>query len=186
MEKLHGKPLLSGLSGIFKWSVLKANLLIFVFVSVLVSLIGEKLPRRLYSYKRSLFRVRGWEDGGRIYEKLFNVKKWKGRLPELSDVLHSRFSKKHLRALTHDYLVEFLVESCKAEFTHWMIILVSFLFVLWADIAIMFRVVLLANLLNLPYIIIQRYNRPRIIRLLKKSEEEGYGSMPFSNQPTLT
>lgn len=168
----------------FKWTAFKCNVLIFIAVSLIISLIAERLPARFYDYKKRLYRERKWEEGGRIYERFFFVKKWKSKLPELSDYIKTIFSKKHLQSLKGDYLSVFLEESCKAEFTHWVIILSSLLFYFSTDLFTASRILFLAAALNMPYIIIQRYNRPRIIRLLKKSEEEGC-SLQY-HQPTLT
>lgn len=152
-----------------KLKILKVNLIIFLIFSLVVSFVAEKLPAGLYSYHNWLYKVRKWEKNGAFYEKIFIVKKWKCRLPEISDFVKSRFAKKHLKNNSRDYLYRFVTESCKAEFTHWIIILSSLLFFFWNDAVSALLVVFIAVLLNLPYIIIQRYNRPRLLRLLKKS-----------------
>ena len=147
----------------------RVNLLIFILFSVILTLLAEQMPRGIYNYKKWLYRERKWEEGGRIYERVFFVKKWKSRLPDIGDFLKWRFSKKHLAGTKSDYLYRFLIESCKAELTHWMIILSSFLFIFWGGLVTFSRILLLAAMLNGPYIIIQRYNRPRLVRLLKNS-----------------
>lgn len=148
----------------------RINLLVLILISIALTFICEIVPTQLYNYKRWLFRERSWEKGGRIYECLFRVKRWKSKLPDISDFLKWRFSKKHLNALNGRYLHIFVIESCKAEFTHWMIIFSSMLFGFWADMLNALAIFLTACLLNLPYIIIQRYNRPRLIKLLEKSD----------------
>jgi hypothetical protein len=152
----------------------RLNLIVFILISILLTFICEKVPNRIYDYKKWMFRERKWERGGRIYEYLFRVKLWKGRLPDISDFLKWRFSKKHLAELNGQYLYIFITESCRAEFTHWMIILSTTLFGFWADTLNVFAIFLTACVLNLPYIIIQRYNRPRLLNLLKKSGMGGY------------
>lgn len=147
----------------------RVNLLIFILFSLTMTIVCEKMPSDLYSYKKWLFRERKWEDKGRIYERLFRVKSWKSKLPDISDFMKWRFNKKHLAESGSDYLSIFLTESCKSEFTHWMIILSTLLFRLWSDFTSTFFFLLLASVLNLPYIIIQRYNRPRLIHLLKRN-----------------
>ncbi len=148
----------------------RMNLLVFILFSVILTLLAEKMPHGLYNYKKWLYRERKWEDGGRLYERVFFVKKWKAHLPDIGDFLKWRFSKKHLVDVRTDYIRRFLTESCKAELTHWMIILSSFLFIFWGGLVTFSRILLLAMVLNGPYIIIQRYNRPRLVRLLKRNE----------------
>lgn len=150
------------------------NLLVLILISVALTFICEKVPDQLYNYKKWMFRERSWEKGGRIYESLFRVKRWKAKLPDISDFLKWRFSKKHLDTLNDRYLHTFVIESCRSEFTHWMIILSTMLFGFWADLLNVFAVFMTACLLNLPYIIIQRYNRPRLLRLLEKGNISAY------------
>lgn len=152
-----------------KLKATRMNLLLFILFSVILTLLAEKMPRGIYNYKKWLYRERKWEDGGRIYERVFFVKKWKSHLPDIGDILKWRFSKKHLADVHTDYLNRFLTESCKAELTHWIIILTSFLFIFWGGLVAFSRILVLAVVLNGPYIIIQRYNRPRLVRLLKRN-----------------
>lgn len=166
----NGKVLLSGagVAQFFKATALKVNILVFLGFSLGISLITEKLPEHFYCYKKKLYRERKWEQGGRFYERVFLVKKWKDKLPEFSDFLRVLFSKRHIASTNENYLKLFLSESCKAEFTHWVIIGSSFLFLFWTDLLGTVKMIFIAVFLNMPYIIIQRYNRPRLIRLLNK------------------
>lgn len=157
-----------------KLLILRTNLFIFLVFSVVISLITEKLPKCFYFYDTWLYREKKWEKGGIIYERLFLVKKWKDKLPEISDFIKCLFVKKHLKSTKTNYLRKFLLESCKSELTHWLIILSSFTFIFWTDFMSMVRVLIIATILNLPYIIIQRYNRPRIIKLMKKNVVHDY------------
>jgi glycosyl-4,4'-diaponeurosporenoate acyltransferase len=154
---------------------LKENLLIFILFSLVMTIVCEKIPIKVYNYKKWLFRERKWEHGGHIYEHIFRVKRWKSNLPDISDFMKWRFNKKHLAESSSDYLSVFLTESCKSEFTHWMIIFSTLLFQLWSDLISTLLIFILAFILNLPYIIIQRYNRPRLIRLLRRANVGRYG-----------
>ena len=154
------------LLSMFKFIFFRVNLLIFVLISLAMTVIGEKIPNKIYFYKKWLFRERKWENGGRIYENCFKVKRWKSKLPDISDFVKWRFNKKHLVKVDNEYLSIFLTESCKSEFTHWMIIMSTAFFNFWNDTATTILMLVFSCVLNLPYIIIQRYNRPRVIRLL--------------------
>lgn len=152
-----------------KFSFFRVNLLVFIFISLAMTFICEKIPSKVYYYKKWMFRERKWEKGGRIYEKLFKVKKWKAKLPDISDFMKWRFNKKHLGEVDNNYLSTFLTESCKAEFTHWLIILSTLLFNIWSDFESFLIIFIIAFVLNMPYIIIQRYNRPRLVKLFKRT-----------------
>lgn len=156
-----------------KLQIFKINLILFLAFSIVLSFAADRLPKKLYSYRAWLFRERAWEQGGRFYERHLYIKKWKCRLPEISDFIKSYFAKKHLKNNSPDYLEVFLRESCKAELSHWLIISSSVLFLFWSDFASALGIFLLAVILNLPYVIIQRYNRPRLVRLLRKDTAHG-------------
>jgi glycosyl-4,4'-diaponeurosporenoate acyltransferase len=110
------------LAGIIRIKFFRVNLLIFILLSLGMTLICQEMPARIYCYKKWLFRERKWEHGGHIYERFFSVKRWKSNMPDISDFMKWRFNKKHLAESNSDYLSVFLTESCKSEFTHWMII----------------------------------------------------------------
>jgi glycosyl-4,4'-diaponeurosporenoate acyltransferase len=158
--------------------IVKSKFLVFIVISVIWTLVPQKLPTSTYDYTRWLYRVRDWENGGEIYERLFRVKSWKSKLPDIGDFFKWRFSKRHFRSSGKSYVRTFLMESCKAEFAHWMIILSSPVFLLLGGPKAFFEFFLLSTVLNLPYIIIQRYNRPRMIRLLDKEAQSAYELAP--------
>ena len=165
-----------GILNLIRLKMLKFKLLIFVLVSVIWTAVPQRLSSRIYNYRLWLYRQRKWEQGGRFYEKYFHVKAWKSHLPDIGDIFKWRFSKRHLQTSACDYIQKFLAESCKAEFAHWMIIVSSFVFVLLGSLSAFFEIFSLSAILNLPYIIIQRYNRPRLIRLLQINAPQHYES----------
>lgn len=150
--------------------ILGLNLAVFLGFSVIITFFCSKLPKSIFDYKKWLFRERAWENNGQIYQNIFRVRVWKRFMPELSDFIKSIFPKKTIKEYNTLYLSNYLAESCRAEMTHWNIILSSVLFSLWNDASNSFIMAVIAVILNMPYIIIQRYNRPRIIKLLEQKE----------------
>ncbi len=142
------------------------NLFVFLIISIINTMISIKLPISIFHYDSWLFRVRSWEKNGQIYQWYFGVKKWKNQLPELSNFLSFLFSKKQMMQYSPDYLVRFALETCRAELVHWCIIFSSLIFSVWSSIGMSILMIFIAAVLNLPYIVIQRYNRPRILNLL--------------------
>lgn len=61
-----------------------------------------------------------------------------------------------------------MIETQRAELTHWFLIPPAFLFFLWNPAWAGWVMVIYALVVNLPFIMIQRYNRPRLERVLKK------------------
>ncbi len=138
-------------------------------LQVSAALIALAIPDKSYNPYSFFYRSHRFEKEGKIYEQLFAIKKWKHLLPDGGAMFKKRgFKKKKLDSFSKENLEKFLVESARGELTHWLAIIPFWIFGFFAPpyfIAIMFGYALLVNM---PCIIAQRYNRPRIIRLLKK------------------
>ncbi len=148
------------------------NLLLFIFLSILNTVISIILPESFFIYVKWMFRDRKWEHGGTIYQKLFSIRKWKDKLPELSDIFRKTFSKKKLYSFNVEYLTKYIIESCRSELCHWMIVISVIIFSSWFSEDMLNLIFVLAVILNVPYIMIQRFNRPRIVNIMQKNEEK--------------
>ena len=103
--------------------------------------------------------------------KDLRVSRWKQILPDGSIVAKSRgFRKKKLQSFTFEYLERFMVESCRAEMTHLLAILPFWVFWFFTPPYVPWMMLVYALIVNIPCIIVQRYNRPRIMRILQKRE----------------
>ena len=149
----------------------------FIIISVCVTLTSMLFPHKLLNPNNRLFREKSWESGGEIYQRLFKVRSWKALLPELSDFFKKLFSKKRIKAFDAEYLQSYIIESCRAELTHFCIIGITLLFPLWAGFSVSVVIIYISILLNLPFIVIQRYNRPRIQRLLIRTRHHAFSGI---------
>lgn len=143
----------------------------FLVSSIIVTFISTKLPERYYNYRAWLYKERKWERNGEFYQQVLKVKRWKGHMPEIADFIKSAFPKNSIKEFTNEYIEKYLLESCRAEFAHWCIIASSIMFLFCEGTAAFIFILLIAIILNAPFIIIQRYNRPRIIRIMKHKGE---------------
>ena len=110
--------------------------------------LGQALPRKWFCAEKAPWRSAPWEKGGRIYLKL-GIRKWKDHLPDMSRLMPDMVRKD----LGSDPAV-LVQETCVAECVHWALTL------LW----------LVYNVLgNVSFIVIQRYNRPRLQKLAEKT-----------------
>ncbi len=126
-----------------------------------------RLPDAFFGPDNFLFRTRPFEKGGQFYETAFRVTRWKGLLPDGGGWSKKKgFRKKQLESLEPEYLRRFLAESARGELTHWMAILPFWVFGFFLPPAVIPFMLAYALLANLPCIIAQRYNRPRIQRYL--------------------
>ena len=117
------------------------------------------------------FREQAWELGGKIYEKL-HIKKWQSRVPDVSQVLHRWMPRKRLHVgVTAETVRTMISETCTAEVIHDLLNLAGLrLLGLWtgAGGVIVYLIYVLFG--NLPFILVQRYNRPRLKVLLTRLE----------------
>lgn len=114
-----------------------------------------------------LLRARGFEDAG-WYRRRLRIHRWKDRLPEAGDLFAGGVSKRELGSLDDDGLRAFVIETRRAELGHWWAMACSPLFVLWNPPLASVLLVAYGVLVNLPFIVIQRYNRLRINTLLAR------------------
>lgn len=107
-----------------------------------------------------------WEEGGRFYERIFAIKRWKDRLPDAARWLSGGFAKGMLSARDPEYLARFIRETRRGELCHRMAIYCVPAFLLWNPWWASLVIFVYALAANLPCILVQRYNRLRLTRLL--------------------
>lgn len=129
-------------------------------------------PKRLYNPDLSFYTEHSFEK--KLYKKL-QVAKWKDKFPERGGMVG--FSKKSLKS-PHDpaYIDQFIMETCIGEFVHYLWGIFGFLslpltFLVDGTTKHIHVFVIMATLnlfVQLFFSIIQRYNRPRLIRIKNK------------------
>ena len=156
--------------------VLPKPLFVFLRFASIVGLLGipaffwgEKVPRRWFDPGKFPFRSFKWEQEGRIYEKI-GIQYWKNHTPDMSKHFQKTFAKQGNLLRSPEHLRKLVAETCSAEFVHTVLILLSPAFVLLMDECGVLAMVLyiLGNLVSL---IIQRYNRPRIMKIIQRIEQ---------------
>jgi glycosyl-4,4'-diaponeurosporenoate acyltransferase len=146
---------------IIAWFVIHMGVVLFII----------HIPSIFFNLEGWLYRTRGWEKSGDIYTKIFKIKKWKEYLPDGSKLLrYKSFPKKNLVEKNGPYFTSFLTETCRAELTHWIIMLFAPPFFLWNKPGVGLIMIFYALIENLPLIMAQRYNRIRLKRVLEKEE----------------
>lgn len=131
-------------------------------------LIDPFLPNAWFSPDRPSFRPRSWEDGGEFYRRVLRIDRWKDRLPTFAGP--RGFAKKRLAGTDGHYLGRFITETCRAESNHLRAIGSVVVMKLWTPFPLWLVMIVLATLGNLPFVAIQRYNRPRLQRALALTE----------------
>lgn len=127
-------------------------------------LLGRCLPSSLL--RAEFFPCFSFEQEGRIYECL-HIKAWQNKLPDMSRVLPGALPKKRLEGHYKATLPDMVRETCAAELTHALLCVTGlYCLRLWPGSGGAVLAVLNA-LVNGLYILIQRYNRPRLLRLMR-------------------
>jgi glycosyl-4,4'-diaponeurosporenoate acyltransferase len=133
-----------------------------------VSYLMTHIPLSSFDARSWLYTKRKWEKDGRVYEKIFLLKRWKKRLPDGAAIFKEGFKKKHLKNLDLVYLDNFIRETCRAELTHWIVFLFGPVFLVWNLEWVGIVMIAYAISVNFPCIITQRYNRIRLKRVYSK------------------
>lgn len=157
---------------IFYLSNTQMVLLFFILwpvIQVGSALLALYIPDKYYHYDKLPYKIIKLEKNGSIYQSLFKVKKWKHLLPDGAKAWKKKgYEKKHIKNFESSTINKFLIESCRAELTHILPILLVWIFFLFTPFYIGLIMVIYSIITNLPCLIVQRYNRPRLISLLKK------------------
>ena len=144
----------------------------FALIGASGFLLGRVLPKGIFHGDRFPFMCFKWERQGAVYN-LLGVKKWKEKVPDMSRILPKVMPSKRLpRSFTAGQVELMVQETCVAEMTHTLLAVVGvgcvFLwkgFWGWAASVVYM-------LCNIPDIIIQRYNRPKLMRILQRAREK--------------
>ena len=119
---------------------------------------------------RKWFTPRNWEKA--LYKTL-RVKKWKGRMPSYAP---DNFDTKQ-----HS-LKEIAGAMCQAEIVHETIVLLSFLPIaataVWGEFMVFLLTSLAAAAFDMAFVIMQRYNRPRIMKLMERKSQVSKNNTP--------
>jgi len=150
------------------WIVI-INFLLWFIIHISIAYFGTILPIKYINIDSWLFKQRKWEKNGKFYESYFRIKKWKELLPDGSTLFKKGFKKKRIVSSNTEYFNIFIIEVCRAEFVHWLVILFSPLFFIWNYPFSGFIMILYAMIANIPCIIAQRYNRIRFKRIVSNS-----------------
>ena len=121
-----------------------------------------KLTNYDLDYRHPWFQPRKWEA---VFYKRLRVRSWKGKLPTYAP---SQFS------LESQSLHRVIQNMCGAELVHEIIMVLSFLPLLtvplWGEFWVFLITSALAAVFDSIFVMAQRYNRPRLVRIYEKQE----------------
>ncbi|MEO7429293.1 MAG: hypothetical protein ABIY48_07905 [Acidimicrobiales bacterium] len=160
MPALHLSTLAIAAANVVAWAVIHAGTGYGV----------HRLPVTRLQHDGWLLRARSAEDDGRLYERL-HIRHWKDRLPEAGALFAGGVTKRHLPGRDRVGLERFVAETRRAERGHWLAMAGGPIAVLWNPPIGAVLMVGYGVAVNAPFIVVQRYNRLRVARLLRRSAE---------------
>jgi glycosyl-4,4'-diaponeurosporenoate acyltransferase len=142
------------------------DIVVWFLIHLGMAWLFTRLPDSRFNPAGFICRPRPWERSGRLYDRVFAVKRWKGLLPDGAALFAGGFRKRHLADRSPAYYRQFIVETCRGEAAHWAVILCVPVFFIWNTGWANLVMVVYALAANMPCILAQRYNRLRLQRLL--------------------
>lgn len=138
-------------------------------LGVVSFVLGRLVPKEWFDYTRFPYRSFAFEKGGKIYEAI-SIAKWQSRVPDMSRIFPKLMPAKKIPARPDEQtLLVMIRETCAAEATHTLLMLAGLgVIVIWPCVWGVMLYLVYAILGNLIFIIIQRYNRPRLVRLYER------------------
>ena len=167
--------------GFFRCFVYLTSLGMFTFFA------GRFIPKSWIHPDDFPYKSYRFEKRGKLYDKL-GVRKWQSKVLDMSKLFPKFIPQKKLDGDVMAALPLMIKETCIAELIHWLLVLPGFCCLYLWEGAGGVVIVILYELGNIPYIIIQRYNRPRFIAMLKRMEKRNgkiavSEDSSFSTQP---
>lgn len=146
-------------------------ILYLLIISIIVFFIGRFFPRKWINENKFPFKSFQWEKSGKIYDNI-GIKKWKTKLPDASIVLNKIIPKIYPKKRMNNKEIKkaevLLKESCVAEGTHKVVSILGFgCILIWKSFGGV-TISIIFYLFNVPFVLIQRYNRPRFMKAVKK------------------
>lgn len=138
-------------------------------LGILSFVLGRLVPKTWFDYTRFPYRTFAFERNGKLYEAL-RVSRWQSRVPDMSRLFPKLMPPKKMPARPDEQtLLVMIRETCAAEATHALLMLAGLgVIVIWPCVWGVMLYLVYAILGNLIFIIIQRYNRPRLVRLYER------------------
>lgn len=146
-------------------------ILYFAVTGILGFIAGRLIPKKWFRYDAPPYRCLPFEKEGAIYNKL-KIKAWQNKVPDMSRIFPRLMPPKRLDPKADAAALRVMLqETCAAEFIHSALCITGLgcFFIRGSRYKGLFYI-LYVLLLNLPFIIIQRYNRPRLAKLLRRYE----------------
>ncbi len=155
----------------YGWAVAYGTVAVLFCVDAFWSLVVRYgFPARWLDPQKPCYRVPHRETRG--YRRL-KIRRWQGYIPEMGQLVH--FKKDHLHSSDPAYLYRFAKETVYAEWMHALSILGTIPVPLLCGAQMLYCTIpicVVNVLFQIPPILIQRYNRPMLLRCYARKQRE--------------
>jgi glycosyl-4,4'-diaponeurosporenoate acyltransferase len=149
------------------WTI-ALDVVAWAIVHATAGYIAHRLPLRWLGRDVGPLRLTAAERRIGVYRRL-RIARWKDRLPEAGALFAGGMSKRHLPARDAVGLARFVAETRRAEWAHWPALAAVPVFALFNPPVAAAAMVAYGVAANVPCILVQRYNRARLVRALARS-----------------
>ena len=134
------------------------------FISLYAFFLGRGFAHLEFNPDVFPFKTAKFEKDGKIYEK-FGIKHWKDKVPDMSKLFYKIVPPKKVQLNKIEELPKLINETCIAELVHISLSFMGFgcigIWRSWGGLIMS----ILYFIGNIPFVMIQRYNRPRLQKL---------------------
>lgn len=147
----------------------------------------NQVPLRWLDHDGRLTRLRAFEERGRWYDRNLRVRWWKDRVPEAGGWFRGGVAKDRIRSFRTEDLERLTAETRRAEWVHWANVGFGFTFAAWTEPLVAAVMVVFGVVTHLPFVIIQRYNRARLLYVLTTASRRAQSdpAQPDPAQPAV-
>lgn len=151
------------------WTSFVACIVYLSLLGIISFFLGRILRKDHFDFEHFPYRPYRWERDGAIYDGL-GIRRWKDKVPDMSRIVPSMIPSKRLpKNLSASQLYVMLQETCVAEFIHVLLCIAGLRCLsLWRGIGGILVTLFYILFGNVPFILIQRYNRPKLARLYRR------------------
>lgn len=148
------------------FAVIGINLLVIAAAHAVSWLLSCTIPLRAIAPGSFPFRVLPFER--RFSERFLLVRKWKDAIPNAASFWLRIFPTSRLSGTGMDNFEQYARVTCREEASHLMPCFLCCSLFFWNPLWIAFTVIVVVIALNLPFVIVLRYNRERLVRALDR------------------
>ncbi|EAQ73942.1 MULTISPECIES: hypothetical protein [unclassified Synechococcus] len=156
---------MASLSG---FGAVAASVSLWLLWSVVIGALANQLPDRLLGRHDPHQSDHLGAEPLRIYERWLGIRVWKPWIPDAGDALPGGIRKASLARRDPLALQRLSLETRRAELVHWALWPAWIVTALWLPPAGVLINLIFATLFNLPCLLLQRYNRLRLCRTLRR------------------